>query len=116
MRMSRTYHARARSGAWAVDNFRHHFLLVLLVHRAVAFGVGGFVLAPRSPDREKSLFAAMVKRQTKKPFRREAGRAEMGIKKDASIYDAPSQQESDSGVPSGTHFEYTTNYGQQLIA
>ena len=54
MRMFRmTYHARALGGAWAVDNFRHHFLLVLLVHRAVAFGVGGVVLAPQSLDREK---------------------------------------------------------------
>ena len=70
-----TYHARARGGAWAVDNFRHRFLLVLLVHRAVAFGVGGFVLAPQSLDREKSLSAALVNRQTKKTFWHETRRS-----------------------------------------
>lgn len=67
---------RARGGAWAVDNFRHHFLLVFC----------WFVLAPQSLDREKSLSAALVNRQTKKTFWHETRRSYNGIKKGASVY------------------------------
>ena len=51
-----TYHARARGGAWAVDNFRHRFLLVFCL----------FVLARDHPTAGNPLSAALVNRQTKK--------------------------------------------------
>ena len=62
---------RARGGAWTVDNFRHRFLLVFV----------GFVSPVTTSPRGKSISAALVKRKTKKPLRREAGRAEIDIKK-----------------------------------
>jgi energy-converting hydrogenase Eha subunit F len=64
------------------------FSLFLLVHRAVAFGVGGFVLAPQSLDREKSLSAALVNRQTKKDPLAPSQKVLIRHKKSASTIDA----------------------------